>query len=519
MDSQILVSKAIAWMRPRKWREKLAKSRSGQSLFEHSLIELDAFLTMAPIFRDPKHYELTDLEVNILTVALIVHDAGKETDAWQRYVNENKTSSYVSHIIPELSAELAPGICRALDLEDLSAQVHKVIVNCAGMHHDRPGRSNGAIIEAILTDVTDRFVTLSNLVKAIDHLCSAETPSDAASTAQRDPCLQKHIKITIHELIPRGFSTTLLHRSAQSAFLGGNWQPLLYFPTGTVYFADLNKETTIPTSEAICSALKGEIQTALQRDVADLMIGSPTANMLPKPHLVSFAEVREYFVAAGRKVGPQSFARKKPEERRRVVATYLQKRNGEAVTDSELERNSGRISTAHPEMVVFKFFKALLDPAKVPAVGANGAILAAQKYDSVFGAGAWQQLQSTSTLSAAKDMANSVDHFWRLRGSQVSHPEAPTVEELPQQTRLDVLIDTLSQIACSVFETLDRPSPRDALAGDMAQSFIADLLTPTLQEDIKAYASNQLRHYRASKPWAKKIRLWTILVSNLLQAF
>jgi hypothetical protein len=136
-------------------------------------------------------------------------------------------------------------------------------------------------------------------------------------------------------------------------------------------------------------------------------------------------------------------------------------------------------------------------------VGPDGAALVQQKYEAIFGIRSWSQLQSTSTLMAAKDMANTVDHYWNLPGSSFGR-DVPTVEQLPNELRLNLLVETLSDIASSVFEAIKRPSPRDALAGAMAQSFLADLLTPGEPIDVKAYASVQLSHYRQSKPSAGK---------------
>jgi hypothetical protein len=501
MDDQKILGCAMSWMRQRNWREKLAKSQSGQSLYEHSLIELDVFLRLAPILRDPKHYGLSDLEENVLIVSLLVHDTGKETDEWQAYIKSTGTLPWLSHILPELSEKLVPGICAELSLADMSSDVHRVMVHCAGIHHDRPGRSDAAIIEAMLTGASDRFLTLANLVKAIDHLCSANSPSDAVFAADTDAGLRKHVGLTAHELIPRGVSTTLMHRAAQRAFEQAGWTPLLYFATGTAYVRDLNSATTSPSSEDICNTLKSELETALKRDVTALMVGSPTGNILPKPDLLSFTEIGQYLSIAGRRIGPLSFAKKKLKDRRKVTVDYLKfKGQTEPPSDAEVERQSGRISVAQPEMLVFKFFKALIDPDKIPSIGEEGKKLARQKYEAIFGTGSWDQLQSTSTLMAARDMANTVDRYWELPGDSVGHPDVPKVEQLPNQDRLNLLVDILSNLASSVFESTKRLSPRDALAGTMAQSFIADLLMPGQQ----AYASAQLNHYRQSKPNAGK---------------
>jgi|GEM_PF-6006757 len=45
MDRQEIMGETAAWMHARRWKEKLAKRREcEQSLFEHSLIELDVLL-------------------------------------------------------------------------------------------------------------------------------------------------------------------------------------------------------------------------------------------------------------------------------------------------------------------------------------------------------------------------------------------------------------------------------------------------------------------------------------------
>jgi hypothetical protein len=63
MDRQEIMTKAAAWMQARGWKEKLAKRRGyEQSLFEHSLIELDVLLELLPILGSPRHYSLSENE-------------------------------------------------------------------------------------------------------------------------------------------------------------------------------------------------------------------------------------------------------------------------------------------------------------------------------------------------------------------------------------------------------------------------------------------------------------------------
>ncbi len=90
MDRRDVVSSAAAWMQARGWKGKLAKRRSfEQSLFEHSLIELDVLLELLPILET---YGLSETEKKILAVAVLAHDAGKETDAWQAYIRDPRPS-------------------------------------------------------------------------------------------------------------------------------------------------------------------------------------------------------------------------------------------------------------------------------------------------------------------------------------------------------------------------------------------------------------------------------------------
>lgn len=310
MDRSELLSKVTPWMQARGWRHKLAKRRGyEQSLFEHSLIELDVLIELFPILAEPKHYGLSEAEKKILAVAVLVHDVGKETEAWQAYIRDPKPDLWVSHVTSELTRMVVPGLCTALGLEELGEPVQRIMAHCAEFHHSQPGRSDGAIMEAMLTDGSNRFLTLAYLVKALDHLCSAASAAEAEDAVVGDPALSRHLKVARHEVLMRGVSTTFLHRAAQTAFQQRGWKPLLYFSTATVYAADPNEALTEPTAEEIRAALKKEIDAAIAGDVTRLMVGSPTGNILPKPDLFSFPESRSIFRAPP----PKSTRRASPE--------------------------------------------------------------------------------------------------------------------------------------------------------------------------------------------------------------
>jgi hypothetical protein len=497
---------AGTWMASRGWKQKLAKKFGReQSLFEHSLIELDVLLELLPILARSHHYNLTETEQQILQVAVVVHDAGKERGEWQAHIANPKAEGWVPHILPELTRAVVPAVCAALGFAGLGPPVEQIMAHCADLHHSKPGRSDGLVMAALLGGGSDRFLTLAHIVRAIDRGCSALTALEAKATFEIEPALRNHLLVATHQVSVRGVSTVFLHSAARAAFAERGWKVLLYFADGTLYAAEPNDRPAAPSVDAIRAHLERAIDGAIARDVTRLMVGSPTGNILPKPDLLAFTESRKYLVAASRKVGGNSFARKPPNTKRRVVEDYWKLKAKQGVpTVDDVNHEADRISRAQPEMMVFKLFKAMMDCEKVTVLGERGSTMARELYENVFGKGSWAALQSTSTLMPAKDMAKTVDYFWSLSGNAINRPEFARVEELPDQARLEALIELLSQIAQNVYASLSCRSPRDELSTMMAESFSQDLVFPTDVADVRSLAELQLDHYSASKPFAGK---------------
>lgn len=499
------MSKAAGWMAGRGWRGKLAKSGYyEQTLFDHSLIELDVLLELLTILAKPTHCTLTDTEQDILVAAVLAHDLGKETKDWQSYIIAPDNNKRVPHVIPELIRAAIPDLCSTLRLQDLEESVRQTMACCAEFHHSRPGRSDGLIFEAMLSGGSDRFLTLASLVKAIDHLCSASSAAEALEVGENEPALCNHVKFSRHEVLIRGISTTFLHHAAQTAFQQQGWRPLLFFTHSTLYGGEPKEEPLVPTAERIQELLQAEIDSAVSRDVTHLMVGSPTGNILPKPELFAFSEAKQYLRNAGAKIKPQSFARKKMADKRKVVENCWKLRGRkDKPTELQVEEEAGRISEAQPEMLVFKFFKAAMDPDKMEVIGEDGAALAMTLYEEIFGSGSWASLQSTSTLMPARDMVKTIDYYWSLPGRAVNR-DVGKVSELPRETRIEALIELLDGISQKVYQSIARPSPREELSHNMAGSFIKDLLQPAAGGNIKDLCQKQMEHYSQSKPFAGK---------------
>ena len=83
-SKETILGKASEWMLARGWKQKVAKRRQfDQSLFEHTLVELDATLQPLPILKQRHHFELSLEDEQVLIVSLIAHDVGKERVEWQ----------------------------------------------------------------------------------------------------------------------------------------------------------------------------------------------------------------------------------------------------------------------------------------------------------------------------------------------------------------------------------------------------------------------------------------------------
>ncbi|MBX9685141.1 MAG: hypothetical protein K2X27_00490, partial [Candidatus Obscuribacterales bacterium] len=356
-----IIEHAMSWMRKRGWHRLLAKrSHFEQSLLEHSLIELDTLLELLPTLSSSSHYGLTQQEQEILCVSVLVHDTGKETAAWQEFIQGK--GERVGHINLDLTLSVIPEVCSALNLNVTTETVGEIMARIAEFHHNKPGRSDGDIFSAMLTNTTERFQCLAHIVKGIDHFCSASSSADAIATLKIDPALGNHLSVCLHKTNMRGISTILLHAAAREAFMDKGWKPCLYFKDSTVYYSPAETSLPVPTLPEIEQCLKVNIARLLSKDVVGLIIGSPQANILPKPDLVNFDESRSYLTHAASRIGTQSFAKKPLDKRRDVVEKYW-KFVGKTGTPSEeeLRSESMSISVAQPEMIVLKAFKALIN--------------------------------------------------------------------------------------------------------------------------------------------------------------
>lgn len=57
-----------------------------QNLFEHTMVELDALLSLLPTLKKPNYFNLGGEEEKILIASVIANAVGKERQKWYNYI-------------------------------------------------------------------------------------------------------------------------------------------------------------------------------------------------------------------------------------------------------------------------------------------------------------------------------------------------------------------------------------------------------------------------------------------------
>jgi hypothetical protein len=532
MDIDALRQKAADWMIARDWKRKTAK-RGGfnQSLFEHSIYEMDALFVLWPILS--QSWGLSEEDLASLVVGIVVHDVGKETPEWQAYVLSSPgQAGYVSHVVEDLTQAAVDRLFEELGLQG-STDNAKAFVR---YHMQATKTTDRLLFDTIHKgDKTDRWMTLSKIVDQIDNVCSANGLLAAIQALEKPP-LGKHLKTRYHLVQLRGVSTTLLHRAAIEAYEAAGWSPLLHYSNGTLYVAGSAEQINEPQIEEIEERLASLVEEAMGKEFSNVVVTTDfRASAIGMEPLFDYREIEAYLTKAGQRVsgGENRFGKRiaSPSGRsavEKMICDYFNFRLGEKVTsvdEATLMRESQRISRAYPEMCIFKFFKAALDEKMVgdvttpetqfeyaalipPKKGRKPQAVTPQdiariEYDSVFGEGAFDALQKTSTLQPARDMAFSIDYYWTLPGNQFGLA-TEKVEFAPDEQRKAALIRTLTEIAQKVYACVPEENrPVRVGAREIARHFMLDLMHPSTHQNFMELVGQQLTAYQNSKTAAK----------------
>ncbi len=524
-DYQTFRHAILEYLLQKGWQRLLGKRiRYEQSLFEHSLNTLDVVLTYLPIFQQTWHPPLTRDEEVALLITAVAHDAGKATEEFQRYIRGE--SGWVGHWSPELTQTLVGELYRLwaqCSGQDVTADERQVREALAGVRYTIRQERTAALEagELLRTDhLSPRWRLFMDVVDDVDNLVSCPGVLDAARFLRRGQSpLARVVSVGYHQARVRGVSTVLLHRAAQEAFVHRGWQPLLFYPEGTLYISTQDGVQT-PSPEEIADELQAITQAELEarsQMMPQLVVGNILQNFLPKPELFDAERLREYLrVAATR-------ARAKPPDKVKAwnvvkvvdvlhpEATGHIRRGGRlpskpsAAEAVHLERSLPEayaqearqaLGSAEPEMAIFKFFKNVVERFFPPE--SNAYTVVRQQYEQTFGAGSFEKLMRMSTLQPAEDYLLAVRFFHELPGAVAGHPSIAKVGLLRPEERQRVLIDLLVGMAEAGFAQLsERPSFAE-FARRFAQVGVQDLLAPA-SLDVNALAARQIKAYSTTK--------------------
>jgi len=527
MNYKDVMCRATEFMENRGWEAKAAK-RTGfeQSLFDHTLVELDALITLLPILRASYVPSFTEEEERVLVGSVLAHDVGKERGEWQEYLRGQR--DFVSDVNRPLAEDTVRQIADLFGFSGIEEMLSGVLLH---MRHERtPAKAMDRVLFG--GHSIERWKTLADIVDSLDNLCSARGLFAGLRCLEERSCLANHLSVSYHLVQMRGVSTTLLHRAAVDAFTANGWRPLLHYSSGTIYVASATAKVDEPTASEIGTRLAEGVDIAMPKpkDMVNLIVGSPLQTMIPKVDLFNCGDLRECLRVAATKVNRSSFPKKAERERRKTVGDYRKlKGDHTPLTTEMLARETERIGVAQPEMCIFKFFKAALAPellgsdvtpdaqeayvgfaehsGKKKAAQVTPQTVARAEYDKVFGDGAYAQLQSTSTLMPARDMALTVDRFWSLEGTRFGLAVAKVENLLDHTKREAVLVDALGGIADKVYAAVPEANrPTRATPEQIAKCFMADLVHPAPQLNLAELVGQQLQAYATTKANARRDR-------------
>ena len=522
MDYQAFRTKAVEFMLNRGWKKQTAKRRNfEQSLFDHTLIEIDALITLLPLLQHTFSPPLTESEEQVLLTSVLAHDAGKELPEWQEYVMGRR--EFLSDVNRELAEEMVSELASQFGSNNVEEMLSSVVL------HMRYERTPAKVANRLLfgQHTNPRWKTLADIVDAVDNLCSAKGLFAGLQCVTEKTCISNHLRTSYHLVQMRGVSTTLLHRAAVYTFIECGWSPLLHYSNGTIYVASSATQPLEPGVDEIQDQMAEGIEKAMPREMAQLIVGSPLQSMMPKVDLFDYQDLKGCLTVAARRVNRTTFRNKPESARRKTVADYLKRKDDDSpIDENKLALETDRIGTAQPEMCIFKFFKTALagnllgkqvtpeaeetyadfaeggGKRKLPKV--NPQSVARAEYDNVFGEGAYADLQSTSTLMPARDMALTVDRFWSLDGSRF-RLDVSKIEYLDDTKRVEILIDALVDIADKVYTAIPAENrPTRATPEDIARCFMPDLTHPSPKLDLDELIAQQIQAYGETKANARK---------------
>lgn len=474
------------WMLRRQWHRLQAKRDPfRQSLLAHALSQVNVVASLAPLLTDPDGAALRDEDILVLLAAVASHDVGKETPEWQAYVE--RRSIRVGHVDPVLAHKAARELVELLGLTEVAE-----IVSGITLHMTATSGGGDVLVRALTGGHTNRrWRELADWAAQIDNLCSAADVDLALIWARRPGgLLGRCLAWTRHRVrVIRGVSTTLLHRAALDSYTAVGWLPILTYADSTLYAAPKSNGATEPLVSDLTERAASVFQEALDKaDLINEVVGSPIADMFPKPELFHPRLMPAYLERALMRSKSANFRKKTLE----VIARIRTRMQNESLFSETVARELPAddaelrqiLASSTPLAEAFRFFKAVFCTDKLASWPAEHVKVLAARFDATFGDGAFQALVGLSTQMPARD------YLLTRRFFRIEAPEGVLVSSLPESRQAELCVELLTQLAEVVLEPgreMGLLTPLDG--GALAKTFLADLIAATDAETmLESYA-------------------------------
>ena len=519
----------------REWDKKIAKKIDNriETLLIHHLKTLNILEKIFDLTKDDLNLAKDDLKIVLL--AAFVHDTGKETEEWQEKITKG-LPKYVPHVDEDLSKKIINELNKRLKW-DLKAEKLIEIENIIMQHMEGSRKNPEETLKSILKSAEGKeekkWVTLTHLLVFADRLASITEPSQSKLLFEGRGLkrLNDLIEIEYHQLNQiRGITTSLLHQSIEETMKKNNWNPILFFSNGTIYFRKKKEKNEKNFQwEELEKRIEEKLDSffdSFKENESETIVGNPTASMITLARLFNWKHLDEYFEVAKNRTGLKSqsdisdkhvikyltMTKILKEKGYDAALTFVtspkryEKDFGEineySITDNDkiVEKVKSEMAEINPEATLFKFFKAIFDDETIATQ--EMVELARNKYDTIFGKDQFSKLQSMSTLQSVRDRITAIDNYWSLSVNELTEKSSDKkkIKDLPAKLREDILMNNLCEIAKEVYNESSTSKENEyySILKEVAQ---LDFVHPNYLQpkDLSQLCKNYLNYWQESK--------------------
>lgn len=215
-----------------------------------------------------------------------LHDAGKDGNSYQKAVRDfldglgtdpldfcHQQYGDFQPVLDSLRSELDSKLVSTLGSGDLWREIAWTIAHLGRLE-------NAAAVSASFErPPTNDALICKEIVHLADMMMSVRSVSEAVSLPLTGAITSK-LRLTYHKVsVVRGVLTQFLHEALESEFRSAGFEPVLWFPDGTVYVGKADLEVPKIDQEKLVGVIKQKIQERLSEDYAQQLAKAAYGNI------------------------------------------------------------------------------------------------------------------------------------------------------------------------------------------------------------------------------------------------